>query len=219
MTCNLSGAVMILMNLLLRHYCGCIDSKDTVKNLTVMKMNSTNETHTNSVHLSNDTLEYYELNGVENTSIVTDSEKISQVTEFPKHRKKELPLAIIIAGPAATLSICIFLCIAFYFHNLQLNNRAKQLSFTLHIKPDVSSDSTTCTSSTSTQVQLLPQTSNTRGLSREEILSQKRKSALTASTLPVPPTVQPKRGSSWNALADQELVSIPAPRKHSTFLL
>lgn len=209
------------MNLLLRHYCGCTDSKDIVKNSTVIKMNSTNETHITSewAHLSNDTLEYYKLNGVENTSFATDSEKVSLVTEFPRHRRKELPLAIIIAGPAATFSICIFLCIAFYFHNLQLNNRAKTLSFTLHIKPDVSSESTICTSSTSTQVQLLPQTSNARGLSRDEILSQKRKSALTAPTLPVPPTVQQKRGSSWSALADQEIVSIPAPRKHSTFLL
>lgn len=134
-----------------------------------------------------------------------------------ENRKKELPLAMIIAGPTAAVSICIFLCIAYYFHNAQLNSRAKRLSITLYVSPDLNSVSSTCSSPTfmSPQRQV-----PTRRMSRDsDIFSPRRKSTLSVHTPSKPASTHGKRGSNWSALADQEILSLSAPRRHSTFIL
>lgn len=143
----------------------------------------------------------------------------SHVTESQNQRKKELPLAIIIAGPAAACGICIFLCIAYYFHNLQLNNRAKRLSFTLYVSPDASFEEAKSVNACAARAQKLVPASPSLGISRDDIFSQKRKSTLSVPTLAVPPALQHKRGSSWSAFADQEILTLAAPRRHSTFII
>lgn len=134
-----------------------------------------------------------------------------------KGRKKELPLAMIIAGPTAAVSICIFLCIAYYFHNAQLNSRAKRLSITLYVSPDLNSISSNCSSPIFTSPQRL---APTRRMSRDsDIVSPRRKSSVSVHTHSKPANSHGKRGSNWSALADQEILTLSAPRRHSTFIL
>lgn len=131
--------------------------------------------------------------------------------------KKDLPLALIIAGPTAAVSIFIFLCIAYYFHNAQLNRKAKRLSITLYVPPDLNSISSNCSSPTGTPAQRFVQLSR---LSRDsDMFGPRRKSMLSVQALSIPPNVHNKRGSNWSALADQEILSLSAPRRHSTFIL
>lgn len=131
--------------------------------------------------------------------------------------KKDLPLALIIAGPTAAVSIFIFLCIAYYFHNAQLNRKAKRLSVTLYVPPDLNSISSNCSSPAGTPAQRFVQLSR---LSRDsDMFGPRRKSMLSVQALSIPPNVHNKRGSNWSALADQEILSLSAPRRHSTFIL
>ena len=133
--------------------------------------------------------------------------------------KKELPVALIIAGPTAAVSIFIFLCVAYYFHNAQLNKKAKRLSVTLYVPPDLNSISSNCSSPTG----MLPQSHKyipSARLSRDsDLLGPRRKSMISIHTLSLPPSIQGKRGSNWSALADQEILNLSAPRRHSTFIL
>jgi hypothetical protein len=136
-----------------------------------------------------------------------------------KKAKRELPMALIIAGPTAAASIFIFLCVAYYFHNAQLNRKAKRLSATLFVPQDVNSLSSNCSSPTG----VLPPSQryiHTARLSRDsDIFGPRRKSMISIHTLSMPPSVHGKRGSNWSALADQEILSLSAPRRHSTFIL
>lgn len=184
------------------------DNNDDTKNNITIKLNTTKG-------YSNISDEFTSKNESKENYDVTYSKFMDS-----KHKvKKELPLTIIIVGPAAAFGICLFLCIAYYFHNMQLNNRAKRLSFTLYVTPDSSSENTRNTNFNNMCSQkLVPPSPNFRS-SRDELFSQKRKSTLTAPTLTVPANIQHKRGSSWSAFADQEMLSIAAPRRHSTFII
>jgi hypothetical protein len=133
--------------------------------------------------------------------------------------KRNLPVAMIIAGPTAAASIFIFLCVAYYFHNAQLNRKAECLSVTLFVPQSVNSLSSNCSSPTC----VLPPPHryiHTARLSRDsDILGPRRKSMISIHTLSLPPSIMGKRGSNWSALADQEILSLSGPRRHSTFIL
>jgi hypothetical protein len=133
--------------------------------------------------------------------------------------KRELPLAMIIAGPTAVASIFIILCVAYYFHNAQLNKNGERLSMTLFVPEDDNSLSSYCSSPTG----VLPTPHryiHTARQSRDsDILGPRRKSMISIHTLSLPPSIMGKRGSNWSALADQEILSLSGPRRHSTFIL
>lgn len=194
-------------------------------------LNTTNATTENVV---------YKLDNITNQENVTvkllEILKVRRTTEstetFPPEPKKELPMAMIIAGPAAAISIFLFLCIAYYFHNLQLNKKVKRLSITLYVTPDPSTESSNCDSNNghARTHRLVPAPSpspvpfggESRHHSRESDIfngfsSQRRKSIMPPPTLGVPN--MNKRGSNWSALADQEILNLSAPRRHSTFIL
>ena len=159
---------------------------------------------------------------------------------FTYEPKRELPMAIIIAGPAAAAGIFLFLCVAYYFHNAQLNEKAKRLSYTLYISPEASTETTKCDTYTvapttpRTPQNLTPasrpksppltpfgrQHSRDSSASIKSTNSQRRKSTLTVPSINVPGgSPMGKRGSNWSALADQEILILSAPRRHSTFII
>ena len=132
--------------------------------------------------------------------------------------KRELPMAMIIAGPVAAVSIMLFLCASYYWHTVQLDRQAKQLSITLFVTPDCKD--------TNGDLPVRPQklvpskSKHLRENSDFNLYSQRRKSTLSVPTSLVPPPLaMGKRGSSWSALADQEILNLSAPRRHSTFIL
>ncbi|KAH3831680.1 hypothetical protein DPMN_104950 [Dreissena polymorpha] len=106
---------------------------------------------------------------------------------------------------------------------------------TLYVTPDHSTDSTKCESTSSgtyarthklTPTPPTPSPVFSRQHSRESNMSiksnnsQRRKSMLAPPTLSLPPGMPTgKRGSNWSAVADQEILYLSAPRRHSTFIL
>ena len=133
---------------------------------------------------------------------------------FPPRR--ELPLAMIIAGPVAAISILLFLCVTYYWHTVQLDKQAKRLSITLFVRPDNKENDGDARASTQ---KLVPIKSKHFRESDLNMHSQRRKSTLSVPTLVPPSAAMGKRGSSWSALADQEIINLSAPRRHSTFIL
>ena len=169
---------------------------------------------------------------VRELKIVSDKKSSTEtMDQFPPPPRKELPMAMIIAGPAAAVSIFLFLCIAYYFHNLQLNKKVKRLSITLYVTPDPSTESSNCDSSNGharTTHKLVPAPSPSPVSSRgsgprthsrdNDIFSNtRRKSIMPPSSLGVPN--MNKRGSNWSAIADKEILTLSAPRRHSTFII
>ena len=153
----------------------------------------------------------------------TSKEEIAEINSSKEYLtftpKKELPLAMIIAGPAAAVGIMIFLCATYYWHTVQLDRQAKRLSITLFVTPDEKAKDGDTPTSSRTQ-RLVP--SKSKPLLNNEfsaVYSQRRKSTLSVPTLLPPSSAMGKRGSSWSALADQEIVNLSAPRRHSTFIL
>lgn len=131
--------------------------------------------------------------------------------------KRELPLAMIIAGPAAAVGIMLFLCVSYYWHTVQLDRQAKRLSITLFVTPD--SKEKNGDPPTRTQKLVPSKSKHFREPEFNPVYSQRRKSTLSVPTLVPPTAAMGKRGSSWSALADQEIINLSAPRRHSTFIL
>ena len=130
--------------------------------------------------------------------------------------KRELPMAMIIAGPVAAVSIMLFLCVSYYWHTVQLDNQAKRLSITLYVTPDGKEKNGDLPVRPQ---KLVPSKSKHFRDPDFNMYSQRRKSTLSVPTLVPPSAVMGKRGSSWSALADQEIINLSAPRRHSTFIL
>lgn len=181
---------------------------------------------------------------VNNSNVIDNDEHNEGVTDIPYQPRKKKHLTIIIVGPTAAVSIALFLCIAYYFHNAQLNRKAKRLSFTIYVSPEPSSDSVisdtprvtrvpkSVPNSPRASVRLSREASPVPRLSREtspnawlgvdnaDVYGPRRKSTLTVNTLSVPSSIQSKRGShNWNAFADHEILTLSAPRRHSTFII
>ncbi|KAL4224755.1 hypothetical protein ACF0H5_015452 [Mactra antiquata] len=126
-------------------------------------------------------------------------------------RSRPLPVKMIIIGPAATLSIIIFLCIAYYFHNSQLNKKAKRLSMALTIRSSFGLDDKGDNPDIASVAQY-------NHVPEEELdfncdkLSPRRSSQ--------PPLSSPR---SFNAVSsvdmDQAILTLSSPRRHSTFIL
>lgn len=175
---------------------------------------------------------------------ITDATKIPWTSESPE---KELPLALIIAGPTAAVFVFLFLCIAFYFHNLQLNQKAAQLSLTLYVTQDSGSETVdgepelpvvTKIETTPTELVNITRKFSVQSLrlsidnsaqpplhlARENSSQSMRRSM--DSELFLPPRKNaisqglPSRGSTLSAFADQEIVNQSAKRKkHSIFFI
>lgn len=174
-------------------------------NMTLISDNSKNQTSKNAI------------------VIVTDSSVDSQAVTTFHERKKELPLKIIIAGPTAAVSIAVFLCVAYYFHNAQLNKTAKRLSITLYVNPTVRSNSVV---STTPPVNFNPvRRQSMAGFPRnhrsyQDIvpMAPRRKSTMSLHGGTGPPAnLHSKRISSFSV--DQEILTLSAPRRHSTFII
>lgn len=104
-------------------------------------------------HDKNSSIEYFQLKDYQitkfqniteesNTTTIstTNVTKVQQMTWTPEEPEKELPFAIIVAGPTAAFIVIVFLCVAFYFHNVQLNKNAHKISLTLYVEPEENSD-------------------------------------------------------------------------------
>ena len=157
----------------------------------------------------------------DNDTLNEEMGEINSSKEYLKFTpKKELPLGMIIAGPAAAVGIMIFLCATYYWHTVQLDRQAKRLSITLFVTPDDKTKDSDAPAPSRPQ-RLVPSKSKTF-LNAEFSggYNQRRKSTLSAPTTLMPPSASMgKRGSSWSALADQEIINLSAPRRHSTFIL
>lgn len=211
---------------------------DTVADDILRQRNDTDTSDMLNISTSNLTYELTNVSAESNYSVnVVELQTTTRRTQqaptsiFPPEPKKELPMAMIIAGPAAAVSIFLFLCIAYYFHNLQLNKKVKRLSITLYVTPEPSTENSNCDSTYShTRThKLVPAPSpspipfgggNRNHSTRDSDLfcnNQRRKSIMPPPTLGVPNLG--KRGSNWSAIADQEILTMSAPRRHSTFIL
>lgn len=150
-----------------------------------------------------------------------------QMSPTPDSPEEGLPVTILVASPAVAVGIIIFICVAYKWHTKQLDDQAKELAIQLAAGiDDSSSPCLPCSPSGSAQRPLpTVQSSGLRVLchSESDLQGPRRKSLRTPS-----PTSQillspamgigDKRGSSWSALSDQEIIS-HSPRRHSTFLL
>jgi hypothetical protein len=175
---------------------------------------------------------------------VTNAPQTNWNPEYPERR---LPLAIIIAGPSAAIFVFLFLCIAFYFHNLQLNQKAARLSLTVYVTQDTGFDPdeseqdlpvVTKIETTPPEVVQLTRNLSVQSLrlsidnsaqpplhlARENSTQSMRLSI--GSELFLPPRKSamslglPSRGSTLSAFADQEIVNQSAKRKkHSIFFI
>lgn len=214
----------VMSNLTNSSLTGLVTNEVDVGN--TLEINSTEQVYNvnNASSMSNSTVKVVEI--VQSVTRKTNDE----MENFPPEPKKELPMAMIIAGPAAAVSIFLFLVIAYYFHNLQLNKKVKRLSITLYVTPDPSTESSNCDSNNiqARPHKLVPAPSpspvpfGSRSHSRDstDIFSNggaRRKSIMPPPTLGVPN--MGKRGSNWSAMADQEILNLSAPRRHSTFIL
>ncbi|KAL3879093.1 hypothetical protein ACJMK2_031407 [Sinanodonta woodiana] len=124
------------------------------------------------------------------------------------HPRRELPIPIIIASPVAAVSIIIFVCVAYKWHTIQLDQKAKEI--VAHLA-EMHSEEPLCSNVPKIHVPV-----QSRG-SDPDLNGQRRKGLLRTPT--PPPSLGGKRGSSWSALADQEIVHSASPRRHSTFIL
>ncbi|KAL4224752.1 hypothetical protein ACF0H5_015449 [Mactra antiquata] len=256
MTCVFNSAIIVTMCI----YCvngGCLNGEQMDLNTGLCSETSTNnnsgivKTENGSAELNNSldynstTLDSTTGNYSQNSSTFLDIDvKVKVTTGLPYQPKKNQHLTIIIVGGTAAVSIALFLCIAYYFHNAQLNKKAKRLSFTIYVSPEPSSDSIVSDPPRLTRVpksipnsprpslRLSREASPAPRFSREaspnawlavdngDVFSQRRKSTLTANTLSIPSNIQGKRGSqNWNAFADHEILTLSAPRRHSTFII
>ncbi|XP_045159636.2 uncharacterized protein LOC123525029 [Mercenaria mercenaria] len=156
----------------------------------------------------------------------------------PTYPEKQLPFVIIVVGPTAAFTIILFLCVSFYFHNLQLNRKAQKLSLTLYVTPDSNSLTreddeialpvlpiVNINGSTSPKTPHLSRelSVNSMRLSREnsvqsmrlsrdiEVFCTQKKSTISLGL--------PSRGSTLSAFADQKIVNESAKRKRSIFIL
>lgn len=136
----------------------------------------------------------------------TDTETWTEYSGPPPHNP---PIPLLIASSVAAVSILIFICLAYYCHSLQLDSRARQLAVKLATRTSF--------------VGVPPSFTSTSIMSAtdSELSYQKRRSTLRAPSLtPSVPSSRSLRGSvNWSALADHDLVTYSAPRRHSTFII
>jgi hypothetical protein len=195
------------------------DNKTRVESLaTFLRIpNVHNDDDNDDKSISNHSVHYFRSNFQHKLSEQNTSG--AQVTPPAYEKpKRKLPIAMIIAGPTAAVSVFVFLCLAYYFHNAQLNRNVKRLSMTFTVPQDVISINSNCSSTG-----MIPPSQryvHTARFSRDsDILGPRRKSMVLMHTLSIPPSAIGKRGSNWSALADQEILRISVPRRHSTFVL
>lgn len=153
------------------------------------------------VERKNDTLVSLDL--MNSTNYVIVGKKNSS-----NRKEHELPISLIIASPVAAVTIIVFLCIAYYCHASQLDERAKQLAIQIAVGEYPGENE-------NIRVRV-HRPSRCYPSMEADMLHQKRKSLRT----PTPPPPGSKRGSmNWSAIADQEILTLAAPRRHSTFIL
>lgn len=143
-----------------------------------------------------------------NVSVVLDSDN-SLLTEYSGSPPRDPPIPLLIASSVAAIGILIFICLAYYCHSLQLDSRARQLAVKLATKTSF--------------VGVPPSYTSTSIMSAtdSELSYQKRRNTLRAPSLtPSVPSSRSLRGSvNWSALADHDVVTYSAPRRHSTFII
>lgn len=171
-------------------------------------LNSSGENHTNVS---------FNMRQKENTTI-SEGNFTRNIHTTPS--RSDLPLPIIIASPAVAIGIVIFICVAYKWHTHQLDTQAKELAE--QMAANCPSPCMPCSPCHNTH-RLLPPSPSISPVSPShsdaDLIGTRRKSMLSSSPSTLsPPGFGNKRGSSWSALSDQELLS-HSPRRHSTFLL
>ena len=104
---------------------------------------------------------------------------------------------MIIAGPAAAVGIMILLCATYYWHTVQ----AKRLSITLFVTPDEKTTDGKAPAPSRSQ-RLVPSKSKT-SLDADFGVAYKHPVGAFSDASH---SLYGKKGSSWSALADQEIV-------------
>lgn len=238
--------VLPMLLLLLLETCSCIEINSTVKWNKENSSVSTYHFTTEKIFLnysefaSNITLN--ESLFINQTNVTKGSHNTSaQKPWVPDDPEKELPFTIIVAGPTAAFFIIIFLCVAFYFHNLQLNKKAHKLSFTMYVTADqtpglnregsetgsfrsamVNTNGLTSASCQNLRLQRDPSAQSLRMSRENSTLSMRLSRDGEMFTPPRRSTVSlglPSRGSTLSAFSDQEVVNQSSKRKHSIFIL
>lgn len=145
---------------------------------------------------------------ITNVSLILDSDT-NTLTEYSGPPAHDPPIPLLIASSVAAVSILIFICLAYYCHSLQLDSRARHLAVKLATRTSF--------------VGVPPSFTSTSIMSAtdSELSYQKRRNTLRAPSLtPSVPSSRSLRGSvNWSALADHDIVTYSAPRRHSTFII
>ncbi|KAL4230280.1 hypothetical protein ACF0H5_010665 [Mactra antiquata] len=190
--------------------------------------NKTTDSEDSKDILKNDT---YALKTEGNKTEVPNVSGVTQRHAAAPHKTPDegLPIPIMVASPAVAVCIIVFICVAYKLHTKQLDEQAKQLAI------QVAAGTVQCpspilpSSPSHTSQRLLPQctvqSSSLQVLyhSESDFNGPRRKSLRTpspTSQILLTPNmgIRDKRGSSWSALSDNEIVN-HSPRRHSTFLL
>lgn len=154
---------------------------------------------------------------IQSPTMVTRRPSTPDIVMYRGSDDDGLPVPLLIASPVAAVSIFIFVCLAYYWHAAQLDARARELAMKLSsgdlgIELPIKKSLTTSSilSSTDSDLLLYQQHNN------------KRRGTMRSSATLSPPPMGPRssRGSlNWSAIADKELVTYSAPRRHSTFII
>lgn len=150
--------------------------------------------------------------------IVTSRPHVPNVIIHPEGENDGLPVPLLIASPVAAVSIVIFVCLAYYWHAAQLDARARELAIKVasgELDMEIPIKKSTTASS------ILSNTDSDYLLYQQH---NKRRGTIRASATLTPPPIaagpRSSRGSvNWSAIADKELVTYSAPRRHSTFII
>lgn len=138
-----------------------------------------------------------------------------------ENKKRDLPMAIIIASPAAAFSIALFLCVAYCCHSSQLTREQKKRfrSITPQISVEIENKKTSLSPTSSIKSQRSRSPSPFTILAQEvDVYSPRRKSFMAIHALTVPTIPHHKRGSSWSGI-EGDILSLAAPKRHSTFII
>lgn len=210
-------AITIEYSIVISMWCVC-KSEDKHLNGSFINNNSTYE-NSSVLSYQNGNITKSEYSVLDKSQTFNDTvliqnpaSKSPNATSFEDRRHKG-PVRIIIVGPVATVSIIIFLCIAYYFHNAQLNRKAKRLSMTLYVRSSLHLDDNinNCDALFTPKHKDAPEDDHEDSI---EQLSPRRKSTISLS----PPMINNfKRISSVSV--DHAILSLSAPRRHSTFIL
>lgn len=188
-----------------------IDAQSKREDMNVSVVNATHYDNINSSIMDNDNnnsnysgdddTDYYDYDYDNNTTIATTTFNV-HAGYVGSRPPRELPIPLIIASPVVAVGIIIFLLIAFYWHSVQLDARAREFAL---------------------QFNVIPEDNKVKGKSSTavETTESKKKVCRNSRTPSIPPLSNRRASIHQKNLGEKETMAPPpsSARRQSTFIL